>query len=75
MLLSCAEPQEDANVVRGNLRPISLRSVHPNLPSNGVVDTYGSIMLQIDEVRKDALTFLTCGYHCQDSFCYFLVRL
>ncbi|MBA0835363.1 hypothetical protein Goarm_007644, partial [Gossypium armourianum] len=43
------EPQEDANVVRGNLRPISLRSVHPNLPSNGVVDTYGSIMLQMDE--------------------------
>lgn len=43
------EPQEDANVVRGNLRPISLRSVHPNLLSNGVVDTYGSIMLQMDE--------------------------
>ncbi|TYG42969.1 hypothetical protein ES288_D12G299300v1 [Gossypium darwinii] len=43
------EPQEDANVVRRNLRPISLRSVHPNLPSNGVVDTYGSIMLQMDE--------------------------
>ncbi|MBA0593656.1 hypothetical protein Gorai_010591, partial [Gossypium raimondii] len=43
------EPQEDANVVRGNLRPISLYSVHPNLPSNGVVDTYGSIMLQMDE--------------------------
>ncbi|XP_012440135.1 U-box domain-containing protein 32 isoform X1 [Gossypium raimondii] len=49
LLLSRAEPQEDANVVRGNLRPISLYSVHPNLPSNGVVDTYGSIMLQMDE--------------------------
>ncbi|KAA3459869.1 U-box domain-containing protein 32 isoform X2 [Gossypium australe] len=43
------ERQEDANVVRGNLRPISLRSVLPNLPSNGVVDTYGSSMLQMDE--------------------------
>ncbi|KAG8476311.1 hypothetical protein CXB51_033026 [Gossypium anomalum] len=47
------EPQEDANVVRGNLWPISLRSVHPNLPSNGVVDTYGSIMLQMDEKAKE----------------------
>ncbi|XP_022738777.1 U-box domain-containing protein 32 [Durio zibethinus] len=44
--------EEDTDIRGGKLRPISWYSEHPNLSSNRMVDTYGSIQLQMDEVEE-----------------------
>lgn len=64
MLQSYADVEEDTDVIKGKLRPVSWCSEHLNLSSSEVVDTYGSIPLQRDEVREE-LSFLTC-YHFHD---------
>ncbi|XVF09898.1 hypothetical protein REPUB_Repub07fG0136700 [Reevesia pubescens] len=45
--------EEDTDLMGGKLRPIYWNSEHPNLSSNGVVDTYRPILLQMDEVEEE----------------------
>ena len=73
MLQNYADLEEDTDVMGGKLRPVSWRSEHPNLSKNGVIDSYGLIPLQMDEVREDVLVFnLLVSF--PRYFCYFLVR-
>ncbi|KAK6262344.1 hypothetical protein QUC31_008160 [Theobroma cacao] len=44
--------EEDTDVIKGKLRPVSWCSEHLNLSSSEVVDTYGSIPLQRDEEEE-----------------------
>lgn len=67
MLLSYADIEKDTDAM-GGIKPIY--SEYPNMFNNGVIDSYGSIPLQMDEVREDAL-ILTCWYHFQDIFVNF----
>ncbi|WRX19164.1 Protein kinase domain - like 10 [Theobroma cacao] len=49
---SYADVEEDTDVIKGKLRPVSWCSEHLNLSSSEVVDTYGSIPLQRDEEEE-----------------------
>ncbi|OMO68380.1 hypothetical protein CCACVL1_19973 [Corchorus capsularis] len=52
LLQSCADLEENTDVMEEKLRPVAGYLEHPNLPSNGVVDTCGSSSSQTDEEEE-----------------------
>ncbi|XWS50491.1 hypothetical protein CRYUN_Cryun12cG0091700 [Craigia yunnanensis] len=50
--VSSLDVDEDTDIMGGKLRPISWRSEHLNSSNDGVVDSYGSIPLQMDEEEE-----------------------